>query len=542
LILAGPWPWQECYAAVHIYPLSFETTLHRSSLDTITSPADSPPAARRIASTSLAGFSSTERFNNQAEIIYFYENLFKKTWHNSPTLQIAIARKRQKDAEHFTAVAKRLAPAITGELSRVHKINLENEEESTDTEASVVDSTTEEEKLYLDGTDHSDWNLSMRMPLYNRATSLRMTEAGLNVAVASNQLTISTQELDIQLRETLVKFLVASYRLLNLTNSVNLAKEHVGRINRGFELRDQTKLQLLQAQANLQELEARRDLYSQNRDSALLDLLNLIGLSGDDPTLTELQQFTATEQQTADCINALAALENAYRNVQGYVENTTDKDLTDCFEQNSLRYKNIKLTHQLAQTQAKQYTQDNWPELAIKGDYGRKEDTSFSDLDGEGSLAVVLSIPLFSGGTLYSDNRTKTMAEQVARIAQADTLRRTIHLITNYRSLIQSLRKVHATQQTQLEQQQEIVRLSLKSYDIKQTSMQDLLTATNRLIDAKNALMETTATLSTLYRKFAWEIGKPFPMPSPPAEIIGERLESGGLQRSSASCRQQAPL
>lgn len=106
------------------------------------------------------------------------------------------------------------------------------------------------------------------------------------------------------------------------------------------------------------------------------------------------------------------------------------------------------------------------------------------------------------------------MAEQIARITQGDTLRRTIHLITNYRSLIQSLRKVHATQQTQLEQQQEIVRLSLKSYDIKQTSMQDLLTATNRLIDAKNALMETTATLGTLYRKFAWEIGKPFPATS----------------------------
>ncbi len=512
LILAGPGSWLQCSAAVHIYPLSFETTLHSSSVDAITFPEDLPPSFRRIATTSLTEFSSIEKYNKQAEIIYFYENLFEKTWHNSPELQIAKARKRQKEAERFTAVAKRLAPAITGELARVHTINVE--EESTDAEANAVDSTTDEENLYLGDTDYSDWNLSMRMPLYNRATSLRMTEAGLNVAVANNQLAIATQELDIQLRETLVKFLVASYRLLNLTNSVNLAQEHVGRISRGFELRDQTKLQLLQAQANLQELETRRDLSAQHRDSALLDLLNLIGLSGDDPILTELQKFTATEQQTADCINALAALESAYRQVQVYVENTNDKDLMDCFEQNSLLYKNIELTLQLAQAQAKQHTQDNWPELAIKGDYSRKEDSGFSDFDGDGSLAVVLSIPLFSGGTLYSDNRTKAMAEQIARITQGDTLRRTIHLITNYRSLIQSLRKVHATQQTQLEQQQEIVRLSLKSYDIKQTSMQDLLTATNRLIDAKNALMETTATLGTLYRKFAWEIGKPFPATS----------------------------
>jgi outer membrane protein TolC len=164
-------------------------------------------------------------------------------------------------------------------------------------------------------------------------------------------------------------------------------------------------------------------------------------------------------------------------------------------------------------SQSEQLTQDNWPELALKGDYGRKEDTRFSDYDGEGSLSVVLSVPLFTGGTLYSNSQAKAHSEQIARVTQNTNLRKTVHLITNHRNLIHSLRKVYATQLTHLEQQQEIVQLSLKSYDIKQTSMQDLLTATNRLIDAKNALMETSGTLGTLYRQFAWELGKPFPSP-----------------------------
>ncbi len=287
----------------------------------------------------------------------------------------------------------------------------------------------------------------------------------------------------------------------------------MARINRGFELRDQTKLQLLQAQANLQELEARRDLYIQHRDSALLDLLNLSGLSDDDPLFDKLRVLTTTEQQTAGFINSLVELKTAFQQVRPFVEKASDQELRDSFQQNSLLYKRIDLTYQLSLSQSEQLTQDNWPELALKGDYGRKEDTRFSDYDGEGSLSVVLSVPLFTGGTLYSNSQAKAHSEQIARVTQNTNLRKTVHLITNHRNLIHSLRKVYATQLTHLEQQQEIVQLSLKSYDIKQTSMQDLLTATNRLIDAKNALMETSGTLGTLYRKFAWELGISFPSP-----------------------------
>ncbi len=476
-----------------------------------------PPAESQVSSSwftpsaTQTDFFSTTTSSEEPKIKQFYQDLFAQAWQHAPDLNIAQAQKRQKDAERLTAMAKRLAPAVTGELSQVHTVDMD---ETSGSNSNASSSTSGGQEL--DGKDYSDWNLSMRLPLYNRATSLRMTGAGLDVEAADNELAIARQELDIQLRDALTKYLLASFRLLNLANSVTLAQEHVGRINRGFELRDQTKLQLLQAQANLHELEARRDLYVQYRDSALLDLLNLSGIPDDDPLIDRLRTLTASEYQTTGCINSLVELKNAYERVSPFVEKASDQELRDNFQGNSLLYKRIDLTYQLALNQAEQYTQDNWPELAIKGEYARKEDTRFSDHDGEGSLALVLSVPLFTGGTLYSNTQTQAMAEQIARVSQNNNLRKTVHLITNHRSLIQSLRKVHATQLAHLEQQQEIVRLSLKSYDIKQTSMQDLLTATNRLIDAKNALMETNASLGTLYRQFAWELGKPFP--SPPAD------------------------
>ena len=108
------------------------------------------------------------------------------------------------------------------------------------------------------------------------------------------------------------------------------------------------------------------------------------------------------------------------------------------------------------------------------------------------------------------------MAEQLADITYHDDLRKTVHAMEDNVELICDLRRVYLTQQAHLRQQEEIVRLSLKSYAIKQTSMQDLLTSKNRLIDAKNALMETTTTLGSLYRQLAWQLGIPFPLPPLP--------------------------
>ena len=105
------------------------------------------------------------------------------------------------------------------------------------------------------------------------------------------------------------------------------------------------------------------------------------------------------------------------------------------------------------------------------------------------------------------------MAQHIADVSQYADLRKTIHAMENNKQLIDSLHNVLKRQQVLLRQQEEIVILSLKSYAIKQTSMQDLLTSKNRLIDAKNSLMETITTLGALYHQFAWQLGVPYPLP-----------------------------
>ena len=115
---------------------------------------------------------------------------------------------------------------------------------------------------------------------------------------------------------------------------------------------------------------------------------------------------------------------------------TTDKKLCAFFVDNSLLYKKILLERDLGKTKAKKYTQWEWPALFVRGELERKDDTRFSDYSGEGSIGLVLSIPLFTGGTLFSNIKTKDMASEIASIQEYSDVLRTFNSIANKKKTI----------------------------------------------------------------------------------------------------------
>ena len=129
-------------------------------------------------------------------------------------------------------------------------------------------------------------------------------------------------------------------------------------------------------------------------------------------------------------------------------------------------------------------------------------------------MGLYLSVPIFSGGILSSNVKTRREAIEVALEQLRSDNRKTFNRLANRKKTIISLRDVYQKQKINLLQQEEIVRLSIKSFTIKQTSMQDLLTSKNSLIDAKNLLLKTTMDIGSQVRLFAWEIGVPLPSPS----------------------------
>ncbi|HID70977.1 MAG TPA: TolC family protein [Desulfobacterales bacterium] len=469
-------------------------------------------AARNIQPLSEMTAGNRQPPASSSAILDFYNTLFIQTWEQAPDIQIAKKLQEQKSAEKYTAWAKRLAPQLNLEISQKQFLN-KNFPSADD--QSFPSEITDENDYYTDGRDVTDWEFDLDIPLYRRALAVSLDISQLEYDLAVNNLEIKTRELDSILHELLSNYMVACYNLLNLKNSILISQEHVAKIQRGFDLRDQTKLALLRAQANLKELEAREDLNEQRRDTAFRELLDYTAIPEQNPTWLRLGELLDTEKHTAECINRFSTLETGTEKMRPFLEDSaTDEQLQNFFVDHSLLYKKIILERNLGETKSSQHTQGEWPAFFVRGEFDRKPDTRFSDYSGEGSIGLVLSVPLFSGGTVFSNIKTRDMASRIASIqGHTDTLR-TYNSIANKKKTITSLQSIFRKQQIHLQQQEEIVRLSLKSYQIKQTSMQDLLTSKNRLIDAKNLLMRTTADLGILLRQFAWELGTPFPAPS----------------------------
>ena len=479
---------------------------------------NSLPANDAQTKTIVENFVTASASPTETQILRLYAELFQKAYITATEVRIARARKEQKSAQLYTAWAKRLAPAVDARLSQIHEFNQDTAGDN------ITDYNAPNQTYHFsDGEDYHDWQFTLDLPLYRRPVSVQVDIAEADERLAENNLRIKTQELDIHLHELLGKYLIATYRLLNLRNSVKLSQKHVEKIHKGYELRDQTRLQLLRAEANLKELEARRDLDEQRQEAALRELLDFTGLRQNTSIFQRLHNLLTDEVATAGAINSLADLKQSYEKIKNFANSAKNLTLRRQFLDHSLLGKKIKLEQNLAKNKALLHTAHDWPGLSIRGLYERKDDTEFNDFEGDGSLSVILSVPLFSGGTLISNSNAQTMARKIADVTQYADLRKNIHALENNQRLINSLQKVFANQKIHLEQQKEIVILSLKSYAIKQTSMQDLLTSKNRLIDAKNALMETTNTLGTLYRQFAWQLGIPYPLPSIPRESEKER-------------------
>lgn len=446
---------------------------------------------------------SSKAQNDEADFRECLKSLSLLTQEKSPDFQVVKALKEQRKYQKYTAKAIRYAPSVAAEISRERMINGYNNSTTSAASSSAGDTP------YTDGENLTDWNINLDLPLYRRSVSVQDQIAGLEYDLAATNYDIAVKELEIKLRELLGNYILACYNLLSLENSILFSTEHVVQIQRGYDLRDQTKLALLRAQANLEVLKAKKETNEQRKDQAMRDLLDYTALNQGAPVLARLDAMLADEQQVADLIGSFSAVDLATDQLSLIFEDAPDGQLRADFEKNSQLAKRIRLEQELARVQAYKYTQGEFPEVAVRGELLRKEDTPFEDMKGEGTIGLVLKVPIFSGGTMYSNTMTEKLAQRTASIQGKADLRKRFNALANKRKTIQSLRKIYEQQKTHLQQQQEIVRLSLKSYQIKQTSMQELLNSKNDLIDAKSGFMQTSIDMNILLLQFAWEIGSP---------------------------------
>lgn len=434
-----------------------------------------------------------------SEVGDFYRRLFERSLRVAPEVSVAEHDRLLKYYERYTAGARRYSPEIALALEGTHRNDYDPELSQSPGDGSE----------YRDGADVAEWAFELELPLYNRPKAVALEAAGRSLELAQKDLELQLSGFDSRLRELLGAYMVAAYRLLNLENSVLLSAEHVNRIRRGFELRDQTRLELMRAQANLKELEARVDLERQRKNTAIRELLDFTGLNRQEPLFQTLERLLESERQAAMTISSFADADRVLEAMDPYLNRMSIARLREIYQENSTLADKFELQRELDESRAERYLEREFPDLSLKADYGREENTRFEDFEPEGTVGLYLNIPIFSGGTVYSGLKSRTQARQLAAEQYRSVYESTFNRLLNRREALVNLSKVFRKQQVNLLQLQEIVQLSIKSYVIKQTSMQDLLTSKNQLIDAKNQLIGTVVEISNQAHLLAWELGMP---------------------------------
>jgi outer membrane protein TolC len=365
----------------------------------------------------------------------------------------------------------------------------------------------------------TQWYLTVSMPIYQRSILVGIRQASAQKDVAENQYSLKLKELDWKLRLLLGNYLFQLYQEAALTTSIRLAETGLKEAKLRFSLGQKTVIDVLRAQANAAHFRSQKTAQERQNAAALGELLEYTGLNLAELQGTGIGEFTQTEEQLAQSIDQLTQWDTILPKLQPFLDAPFNPNWPDQKESiglesqithNSLTYKNALSEHELVRTQVKAISASHWPDLKIQGTLNRQTNNWNNTLSFEQpsySLALVLTIPLFSGGSLWSQLSERKWAVQSSELKAE---REILHLkteIENERIGIRSSLQALEEQILILQQNEEIVRLSFKSYQLGKTTIVELLGGQQDLIRAKTTLARTKLDLSILLRQLALNLG-----------------------------------
>ncbi len=444
----------------------------------------------------------------QADILKAYSLLKEKTLEKSYDIQSARATYHQRQAQIFTAwthwlphVELQTSQMLGRDFSILSSGNL-----------GPLANTLSPQVYSLKRAE-----LALYFPLYKRSIHVGITHSLNEKEVAANDFDLKKSELDWRLSALLGDYLLQKYKEATLENSIQIAKTNLKEAELRFELGSRTKIDLLRAKANLFSLDSKKSSTQSQRESSLHALLEYTGLTFEEFKETEVEKISQNEAFLFESIDALTQTQSALEILKPLLRENAPQEkqmLEKKMVESSPTYHHLLFQNELALSQAALLTSNEWPELSLRGSLNKQSpnwNEVFTSPQRSYSLAVVLTLPLFSGGSLVSSHLEKHFANQASEFQVQKEILKLKNEIENEREQIQTLLSTVSAQKLSLAQNEEIVRLSFKSYQLGKATMLELLSSQNDLIDSKVNLAKTKIDLSILVKRFAWNLGVPTP-------------------------------
>ena len=367
----------------------------------------------------------------------------------------------------------------------------------------------------------SRWSLSLNAPIYRRDVHLGIEQANADKDVANRQLGMRISEVDWRLRSLLGDYLHKQYKIATLNTSIELAKASLREAKLRFELGERTRVDVLRAEANLISLESKILTYDQERVASQSALVEYSGL-----TQAEFRAFFSeanlgSEASIAEAIDRFTDVTAISKRLEPLLMNAAGtaptENLAEVRERlakqigtSSPVYQSYLAEQSASDTRARSIMAHEWPELHFEANVNKQAQdwtTAFASDNRSHSLAIILNIPLFTGGSLFSTASEKSNAQEANGVKRERDILRLKDEVEEQFVQIGALRKTIESQKLNLDRTTELVRLSQKSYQLGKTTLLELLTSQNDLVDSKLALAQTKLNASVLLRRFAWNLG-----------------------------------
>lgn len=351
----------------------------------------------------------------------------------------------------------------------------------------------------------SRWELGLTFPIYHRSVYLGVMQASADQVLASDRLRLKEGELDWRLRSLLGNFLTQKYKVAALQTSIQIAEQNLRESTLRFELGERTKIDVLRSKANLLTLQSKKLAYQQEKSTALSELLEYSGLAFSD--IEKAGFDPSSEDALLELINEFTKVDQILLKVSPVLEENKIASMSPV-------YASLLSEEESSIRKAENISAQEWPQLSFRGGLNKQSnewENSLSAGNISYSAAFILRIPIFSSGSLFSTRNEQSHLISASRLKTEKEILRLKNEIERDRNRIRSLMATLEAQKLNLEQNEELVRLSFKSYQLGKVTLVELLTAQNDLIESKINLVKSKQEFSTLLSKLAWNTGVTLP-------------------------------
>jgi outer membrane protein TolC len=430
-----------------------------------------------------------------------FRNVRQLTYQKSPEVKLARANFEQKSAAVYTAWtrwAPRLDLRLSDTVSKDYSLVTSG---SFGSLANAFDFTPTE-------VDLKAYQLVLQAPLYNRAVQLGVEKSHADLNLAKSQFTLAMARVSWNLRQVFGDYLLQMYRVSTIDRSLRLAASNLQEAQVRFRLGSRTIIDVLKAQAQQAQLDARKVTYESDRTQALARLLDATGLTREDLDSAGLSALTGDEPTLSAAIEAFAGSESAQSEIAQFP--TDPADISEHIQKQSEALSEIAFRAHAEVLQAKTLSAGEWPELLLRGTLGKQTGQwgdTFSSGSTSYSYGVVLNIPFFSFGSLLSLGREaqeSITATEIRRRQASDGLVNNVqNMILRGRALLKSIDAFRFG----VEKNNEIERLTLRTYQLGRATFLDLQIAQNDVVESKIQLAQAQIELAVLIWQIKYNMG-----------------------------------